>query len=241
MMRLLDCSYASPAQNLALEEAVLEAVDAGDAPDTLRLWESPVPFVVLGTGQVCAEEVHEARCDADGVPVLRRCSAGGCVLQGPGSLNYALFLTGERYPETRSLRASCAFVLDRLCAAFKRHGLEVRRAGISDLALGGRKVSGSAQRRKRNAILHHGTLLYRPDTAAMARYLREPAERPEYRGARTHTDFITALPLSADTLRNCVVDAFGPCEPGAPSQSETDTMERLRTSKYELDAWNKRR
>ena len=94
-MRLIDLSFDDPAQNLALDEALLDAAEEGRSGDTLRFWESPSTFVVLGTAQVFAIEVHEAACRRDGVPVLRRCSAGGCVLQGPGSLNYSLVLCLE--------------------------------------------------------------------------------------------------------------------------------------------------
>jgi lipoate-protein ligase A len=242
MIRLLDCTCESPAANLALEETLLESVDAGQAPDTLRLWESSMPFVVLGTGQVLADEVHEPNCIADGVPILRRCSAGGCVLQGPGCLNYTLCLTYDAFPETRSLCASYAFVLGRLCDAFKAQALEVRRAGISDLVLDGRKVGGSAQRRKRHAFLHHGTLLHAADQVAMARYLREPKERPDYRGERRHEEFVTTLPVDVETLRDAVCRAFDASSVASvPTEAESSAARRLEEEKYSTPAWNYRR
>ncbi len=208
-MRLLDLSFRSPAENLAMDEALLEAACAPDAEGVLRLWESPVPFVVLGVTQDIEAEVNREQCRAAGVPVLRRCTAGGCVLQGPGSLNYSLALPFDSFPELRGLHASYAHILGRIGDALQALGVQAALRGISDLAMGELKVSGNAQRRKRLALLHHGTLLYRARYDLMERCLREPGIRPDYRGARTHRDFVGELPLTPETLKPLLASAFG--------------------------------
>src|SRR5262245_25566901 len=104
-MRFIDLSLSTPEENLALDEALLEAMDlAGSASlrlegEALRLWESPRPFVVLGVSRRIAEDVDREACRKDGVPVLRRASGGGTVLQGPGCLNFSLVLSLESRPE----------------------------------------------------------------------------------------------------------------------------------------------
>lgn len=241
-MRLIDASFDEPALNLALDEVLLDAVESDTSPDTLRLWESPAAFVVLGTAQVLHDEVHEAHCQSDGVPILRRCSAGGCVLQGPGCLNYSLALNITRIPEVASLHESYRFILGRLVESFAARGVALTIEGISDLALDGRKVSGSAQRRRRKAILHHGTLLHRPNLDGMRRYLREPQVRPEYRNTRTHAEFITAIPMPPAALRESVRAAFSVDNgPDSPSREELDRCHKLVREKYGLSAWNYRR
>ncbi len=246
-MRLIQYSFDDPAENLALEEVLLDHVEAGTAEDTLRLWESPVRFAVIGTGQVLAQEVRLDQCLEDGVPFLRRCTAGGAVLQGPGCLNYSLAVRYERWPELKSLRGSYTFLLERIANSLARHGVEARFAGVCDLALDGGKVSGNAQRRRRNALLHHGTLLYQPDYEGMERYLREPEDRPEYRGGRTHQEFVRALPLNPATIRAAVCEAFGaaPIPMGknlpAPGPEELAEARRLAEEKYRTEAWTRRR
>lgn len=241
-MRLLDCSFDSPAWNLALDEALLDAVEEGLSSEALRFWESPAPFVVLGTAQEAAAEADLAACEADAVPVLRRCSAGGCVLQGPGSLNYALALEADARPETRTLKGSYCFILHTLEAAFAALGVATRHEGTCDLALAGRKVSGNAQKRRRRAFLHHGTLLYRADAAAMARYLREPADRPEYRGNRDHAGFVTALPLAPAAIKDALRAAFrADPAPTPPTPWEMAHAEALVREKYARPEWNLRR
>ncbi len=241
-MRFIDLSCEDPAENIALEEALLDSVEAGSAPDTLRLWESPVPFVVIGSGQRIRETVNLAACQEDGVPVLRRCSAGGAVLQGPGCLNYSLFLRYESYPETADLHGSYAYILDRAAQALLALGAEACREGISDLVLEGRKVSGNAQRRKRRACLHHGTLLYMDHRRSMARYLPEPKDRPSYRGEKTHHEFVGMLLQQPECLRAELRRTFAPSAP--PSDllpEETRVMLKLAQEKYARAEWTHRR
>lgn len=240
-MRLIHYSSPDPAINLALEEVLLDEVESGEAPDTLRFWESPVPFVVLGTAQVLAEEVHEAHCVADGVPIMRRCTAGGCVLQGPGSFNYSLILTFDSFPEVASLHASYRFILGRICSALLSLGIEASHEGISDIAIAGRKVSGNAQRRRRRSILHHGTLLYRADPAALSRYLQEPKDRPDYRGTRAHDDFVTSLPAVREDLAQSIASAWGVTTDPILSPDGQARATTLASEKYAQDLWIRRR
>lgn len=241
-MRFLDCSLDEPALNLALDEALLNAVERGDSGDVLRFWESPVPFVVLGTSQKVREEVNTGACERDGVAITRRCSAGGCVLQGPGSLNFSLALRlSDEEPALKSVRKSYCHIICRVCAALATLGVQARHEGISDIAVDGRKVSGNSQKRRRNAILHHGTLLHGMDPALIARYLREPEDRPAYRGYRTHDQFVMQLPATGEALREAVRGPFGaesPLERVEPALAEA---EQLAASKYRTNEWTYRR
>ena len=240
---MLDYTFDAPGENLAFDETLLDGVERGAIPNTLRFWESPAPFVVLGVSQKLAEEVDEAACQAGGVPVLRRPSAGGCVLQGPGSLNFSLAIRYDDYPESITIRRSYCWILPGIARVLKKHGVEARHSGVSDLAVGDRKVSGNAQKRRKHGMLHHGTLLHKADTAAMARYLREPADQPDYRQGRTHADFVQALPLSRETLMAVVCETFDLdlAEAADPLPGEIAEARRLAAEKYRDPAWNRRR
>ena len=241
-MRLLDCSYDSPARNLALDEALLNAVESGASDEALRFWESPTPFVVLGVSQVLRDHVNVKQCEEDGVPVLRRCSAGGCVLQGPGCLNYSLVLRYAEHANTQTVRGSYCYILGALGRAFKQRGLNIEHSGISDLALDEMKVSGNAQKRKKHSFLHHGTLLYSCDTEKLAAYLLEPADRPEYRGDRPHAQFVRSIPLAAHDIRSAVCAAFDITAPeSAPTALELEDTATLEHTKYTNSTWTNRR
>jgi lipoate-protein ligase A len=235
-MRLLDHSFASPAENLALDEALLDEAEAGRLGQVLRFWESPMHFVVLGLSQAVEDYVFREACTRDGVPILRRCSAGGCVLQGPGCLNYSLILRTDR-PGCGSIHASYETIRGSISMALGELGCEAVLAGISDLAIDGGKVSGSAQRRRKNYFLHHGTLLYAMDFGLCSRYLREPAEQPPYRALRQHQAFLRNLPGDRQAL-NLAVSRVFQCTDVLPiTDALVDRVRKLVSEKYADSNW----
>jgi lipoate-protein ligase A len=188
-----------PEEQLALDWASFQSVETGTSECLYRCWQAPRPVVVVGRNGHLARDLVEETCRADDVRVLRRFSGGGAVVLAPGCLNYAVVLSLVSWPQLVNVSASFQLILGRIVAALAIPGLAV--AGETDLALGGRKVSGNAQRRGRRALIHHGTLLYGFDPGLAARYLKEPTRQPAYRGARSHTEFIGNLPLPAETIR----------------------------------------
>ena len=74
-----------------------------------------------------------------------------------------------------------------------RWGLSARPAGISDLALGDRKILGSSLHQTRDRWSYQGVLLVRPDRRLFGRYLAAPDREPEYRQGRGHGEFTTSL------------------------------------------------
>jgi len=241
-LRLLDISFPEPAANLAFDEVLLNGAESGRSDETLRFWESPELFVVLGLGQARREEVRLDACATDGIPVMRRCTAGGCVVQGPGCLNFTLVLKYDSHPELRSIRGSYTYLLGLLAAAFDKGGLAVVHKGVNDLAVDGKKVSGNAQRRLKTAILHHGTLLYGLDPGLMTKYLHEPDKRPAYRAERPHTDFVGHLPMDAAQLRQVASEAFAALsEVEPPEKWEVDAARELAREKYATAKWRDRR
>src|SRR5262245_52719195 len=110
-MDWLDLTLPTAAENLALDETLLLEADAGRGSEVLRLWEWPESAVVLGAGGRLADDVNEAACRADRVPILRRASGGGTVLLGNGCLLFSLVLSYERSAALREIRSSYCFIL----------------------------------------------------------------------------------------------------------------------------------
>lgn len=238
-MKLLDWTLPQPEQNLAADEALLDWCDARDDAEVLRFWEATQHFVVVGYANALATEVSVAACMARGVPVLRRCSGGGTVLQGPGCFNYTVILRINPRGPTRNISATNQFVMERNCAALHsalgtRHSA-VLVQGHTDLTLNGVKFSGNAQRRKRRCLLFHGTILLGLDLALVEELLPMPSRQPDYRHNRPHHAFICNLPLSADTVKQALRDAWQAHEPfGLPPMQ---AMENLVDQKYGRREW----
>ena len=200
-MKYCDFTAATPAENLAYDEALLDRCEAGVEEAVLRVWEPARPFVVLGYGNRMEEEVRVAACRRLRIPILRRASGGGAVLQGPGCLNYAVVIRHAGRGQFSTLRGAMCHVLERhqkMLQPLVSHRIEI--AGTSDLTIGGRKFSGNAQRRKRHAALVHGTFLLSFDLPLIERVLSIPARQPAYRARRPHTEFLMNLHLPATRL-----------------------------------------
>ena len=105
-MEYIDLTLSTPAENLALDEALLDLCDSNEIGEVLRFWESPEPFVVLGYGNHTDKEVNAAACASAAIPILRRCTGGGTVLQGPGCLNYALVFRVEEHSEIENVSST---------------------------------------------------------------------------------------------------------------------------------------
>src|ERR1700730_4995193 len=135
-MKLLELTLDTPAENLALDEALLLAAEeAGEPQETLRIWEPRQHFVVLGSSSRIAEEVQLENCRSRGIEVLRRTSGGAAIVAGPGCLMYSLVLSLEERPELRAIDRAHCFVLNQLAQAIGAlvPGVVVR--GTSDLVI----------------------------------------------------------------------------------------------------------
>lgn len=209
-MILKDLSLKTPQENIFYDDVLLALAEEGRQGEVLRFWEAPEPFVVLGRVSNAGEDVNFEAALEDGIPVVRRSSGGGTVVQGKGCLNYSLILSKEKHPQAADLRKSYEFILGRVISALKCLGVDAVFKPISDIALAGnhKKISGNAQRRLRRFILHHGTILYDFDLPLIERYLRFPQSVPEYRGGRAHLDFTANISVPSERLKKEIGNVF---------------------------------
>lgn len=238
-MKYLELTFADGARNLACDEALLELFEQTHSGDELlRLWQPANYFVVLGHGNSWRTEVATAACSTDGVPILRRCSGGGTVLQGPGCLNYSLILRQDNFPSDQ-VQAAFDFVLNRHRRCLEALGVEpVSVQGLSDLTLGGRKFSGNAQYRKRDYVLVHGTFLLHFDLARIGKYLPMPSKQPDYRLERSHGEFLVNTALDPATLSEQLRLMWRADETFTAIPHEI--INRLMDERYSRVAWNEK-
>ena len=213
-MKLLDFTFQAPEQNLACDEALLGLAEETPGWEALRLWSPRQPFVVLGYSNQAEREVRLEACRRLRIPVLRRCTGGGTVLQGPGCMNFSLILNLRRSPALKTIAGTNAYILDRHRQVVESLlGQPVQIRGSTDLTLGTLKFSGNAQRRKKAALLYHGTFLLRLNLRLMEQVLPLPSRQPDYRNGRSHRGFLTCLPVEAQALRKALVRLWEATEP----------------------------
>jgi len=164
-----------PAENMAIDQALLESVDRGGKP-TLRFYRWAEPTLSLGYFQAVGDRaLHAASRE---VACVRRSTGGGAILHD-AELTYSLVMplprsdTGARTELYRGVHAAVAATLAEFrvtASPYREVGgrlhkdrgfLCFQRRTDEDLIVRGYKVLGSAQRRGRRAVLQHGSLLLR--------------------------------------------------------------------------------
>jgi len=251
-MTFLDLTFQTPAENLAGDEALLDWFEEHGGDGLLRFWEPANYFAVLGYGNQVATEVNVSACAVEGIPILRRCSGGGTVLQGPGCLNYSLVLKIEEHGPLANITAANRFIMEKNRRAIETEGRRQKEEcrigirGCTDLALEPQspatgahlKFSGNAQRRRKHFLLFHGTFLLQFDLALIDRFLRMPSKEPDYRKGRSHKDFLTNLDLPAEAVKRALHQEWGATAP--LEVVPRDAIALLARDKYVTDGWNLR-
>ncbi|HXR04761.1 MAG TPA: lipoate--protein ligase family protein [Verrucomicrobiae bacterium] len=239
-MKLLDLTLFTPAQNLAFDEALLDWCENGAAEEVLRFWESPRYFIVVGYANKVAAEVNVAVSETKGIPIYRRCSGGGTVVQGPGCLNYALFLEIAEDGSLHSISSANRFIMERNRGAIMSlfPNAEISARGHTDLCLGDLKFSGNSQRRRKHSLLFHGTFLLNFNLALVSEVLRMPSKQPDYRKNRVHAEFLTNLNLPAEKVKSALQEAWGADSP--LKHPPLGNAAALARDKYATPGWNQK-
>jgi lipoate-protein ligase A len=258
--RLLITPPRDGATNMAIDEAILRARIAGTAPPTLRFYAWHPPTVSLGYGQPLDEAIDVDACARLGIGLVRRPTGGSAILhEGPAAeLTYSVvarsgdFAGAEDVLETyRLLGAALARGLGRLGlradVVERGRGGETTaptfcfaRAGAYEIAAGGRKLVGSAQRRQGGAFLQHGAILLDADVGrlrAVFPRLGDPQAAittlAEALGRRVAGEEVAAA------LADAFAETVGPVAVGSLSSTELETADRLAAAKYASDAWTR--
>lgn len=232
----------APEENLAMEEALFLNNDGF----TVRVWENR-ESVIIGRAQLAAFETDVDYCRRHGVPIVRRFTAGGAVYNGPGNVNWSLFVgrgvaSGSlRYESSPHaiFRGSSAPLLSALDSCGVRARLDPPNSILTDEG----KVSGMAAYVSRRGFLCHGTLLLGADLArvkALTTPSREPLQRRYTRSrdvktANAHLDVDSFIRTFVRTLAEetkLVLSA------GFPQERERELARELLSSRYGDEAWN---
>ena len=237
-MKRLDLPPQPPAENLAADEALLDWCETGAGDEVLLFWEPRETFVVVGYANKVATEVNVAVCEARRIPIYRRCSGGGTVVQIPGGLNYGLILRINDTGATRSISTANKFIMERNCAAIaslgKTFNLSIR--GHTDLCINELKFSGNSQRRRKYFLLFHGTLLLDCDLKLISELLLMPSLQPDYRESRPHESFVTNLKLPAEKVKAAIAKEWNVA--GELKNPPLEEIKTLAREKYSTREWN---
>jgi lipoate-protein ligase A len=191
--RLLDTGARSAAENMAIDEALLECKAAGRIPHTLRFLQFSNPTVLVGHHQSVEEEVRLDYCRSHGIEINRRLTGGGALYWGRNELGWEIYISKKdpRIPSRiedlyRKMGEAAALGLRRL-------GVRAYFRPRNDIEIRGHKISGTGGTEFSGAILFQGTLLVDFDVDEMLRSLRIPTEKLQDKEIESVKERVTCL------------------------------------------------
>lgn len=265
--RLLMTPPARGAWNMAVDEALLEAAGRGQALPTLRLYAWDPACLSLGYAQPFAD-VDIPRLHERGWDVVRRATGGRAILH-VDELTYSVTAPPDEPRVQGSVLESYQRLAQALMNALHALGLPVLMeehappAGLAkgpvcfevpsayEIVVGGKKLVGSAQARKRIGVLQHGTLPLHGDLTRITQTLIFPDDLARLDAAQkllaraTTAETATGRVIAWETAAQAFVDAFESqldirFERGELSGAEQAHAEELVHKKYANSSWTER-
>jgi len=254
--RLLVDPPGDGAWNMSVDEALLASYSHADerVPPTLRLYGWETPTLSLGRGQTGRASCDRLYLRREGMDLVRRPTGGLAVLHD-AERTYAVVGSLRRPPFDCGVSATYRTIAAALAGAMANLGLDARSVGSGssrraprprtddpscfaltashEIAVDGRKLIGSAQLRRREAFLQHGSILIDLDPARLGLALGAAVSGA---GAR-FTGLSAALgrrPTAAE-IDGALVDAFRANFDCGVERGELTPVERQRA--VELYSW----
>ena len=251
--RLLVDAPAAGARNMAVDQAVAEAVQRGAAPPTLRFYTWWPRALSLGYHQPL-RLVDRPLARRLGIDVVRRITGGGALLHSD-ELTYAVAVPRRHRLARGGVRTSYAALTQGLIAGLEALGLTPRsgaapmasveaRSGLCfsepsthEIWIDGRKMVASAQGRVHGGVLQHGSLVLSHDRD-IHRLTHTPAPRARPPGLRD----AMPQPVTVGALVQILTQGFADRlriapQPGALTPEEHHRSDELVKVRYAHDAW----
>lgn len=243
---------------MALDEVAAETAAAG-GPRTLRVYRWEPSTLSLGYRQD-PDTINWDYCDREGITVTRRPTGGGGIYHDSfGDISYSIVAPRGELPGDllACYELLCTPVLD----AFDRMGVgaafaETEQPAIHqpvcylrdvnpahDILASGRKISGNAQYRQRDAVVQHGSLSYAYAIEHHIGVFRDhDISRERFR------ERVTTITEETDIERETAVETleaalgdWADAEVGGWTDAELERARKIAATKYETDEWNRER
>lgn len=184
MMRYIRSANTNPYFNLALEEYVFNNMDP--AFSYFMLWQND-NSIIVGKHQNTIEEINSTYVKEHGIRVARRLSGGGAVYHDLGNLNFTFIMDAE----------NTAIDFSDFCKPIVRAlaflGVRAEVSGRNDMTISGKKFSGNSQYRKRNRVMHHGTLMFSSDLNVLTSALKVSSDKFLSKGLKSMSSRVTNI------------------------------------------------
>ena len=163
------------------------------------VWQPETTCLVLGQSNSAEKSLIIENVIRDGIPVTKRPTGGEAVMLTPRTIAVTVARIFSAPVHFRDyFRVVNGMIIDSL-QGFGISGLSMR--GISDIAIGNRKILGSSMRNTHGSLIYHAVLNVGEDPGLFEKYLRHPHREPDYRTGRSHSEFVTSLKAEGYNIR----------------------------------------
>ena len=224
--------------NLALEEYIFNNLK----DDTyFMLWKND-SSIVLGKHQNVFEEINIKAIEQNNIKVARRNTGGGTVFHDRGNLNYSVITEYDK----NTLIDYNQFIIP-VINALNSMGINAEKRRTSDIAIDGKKISGSAQSIKGNRALHHGTLLFDADLTMLHDLLKTTEGKIESKSVKSVRSVVTNIKnhlsdtaINIDEFQKLLIDTMfsDKVDKYEITQEQIETIKELVENKYSKWEWN---
>jgi lipoate-protein ligase A len=235
---MLDVEYQDPYKNMAVDEAILIAVNRNIVPSTVRLWRNS-NAVVVGRSQNVKEEVNLEACKKYGASIVRRFTGGGAVYQDRGNLNWTI--VSRRYhliSKSKAIMDIFRVFSQPILESIKALGIKAEFNPPNSIFVNDKKISGMAAYVKTETILCHGTLLVSTDLSVLTNVLKTVKNKV----TTLQQELGKRIPLTH--VKKAIVKGFNiygiRIERGNLSRDEISLVKKLYREKYATEEWNLR-
>jgi lipoate-protein ligase A len=158
----------------------------------LKCWIPEDTTVVLGRSNDPEKECHLEACEKEGIEVLKRAGGGGTVVLHGGCVVVSFGGWMEHHFKNdvyfSLINQSIASTLEAELGSLK-----IVERGISDLAIGDKKIAGTSLFRSKGYLLYQASILVDSRIHIIEKLLKHPTKEPDYRGGKSHRNFVAGL------------------------------------------------
>lgn len=177
---------------MAMDEALLILREKDLIPNTVRLYIIKPSAATIGYFQRIRDVLDIDYLDKNNINYTRRITGGGAVYHDQfGEITYSITAGIEEV--SKNILESYKKICTAIVTALKELGVDAEYKPINDIVVYGKKISGSAQTRRRKALMQHGTLMYATNIDMLDRILKPPKEKLYSHKARSIRDRVTTL------------------------------------------------
>ena len=155
------------------------------------LWIPDKTYIVLGASNKADIAVEESLAIKDNITVMKRRTGGQTVMLTPNNLIISAVITDESIMKPKDVFNNFNDII--MGVIQKDHNVKFSTRGISDIALGDKKIMGSSMYRGKGKLFYHAVLNYNEPPSTFQKYLKHPSIEPDYRKGRMHDEFVTTL------------------------------------------------